>query len=305
MSFLPSPSRVLGVVGKVLIGAGIILLLFAAYQVWGTTLQEEHTQANLKASLEKTHSSDLRRALAEATALDKLPTGPAQVAPTTAAPSEGSPIGEIRIPEIGLSQVVVEGTNTDDLRKGPGHYTGTPLPGQAGNSAFAGHRTTYGHPFYSLDAVKKNDPIVLITNQGIFVYDTVRSQVVSPNDTAVLKNSFGSFLTLTTCNPRFSATTRLIVTAQLAHSQLFPNSGLPPGHTGKVHSNDLAGNSTGTVTDAVGWGFIWLVVGGFLLYFAKRFRQRRWWIYGGGLVVQLVLLYYFFTAVTPLLPASF
>ncbi len=122
---------------------------------------------------------------------------------------------------------MVEGTNTPDLRKGPGHYTGTPLPGQAGNAAIAGHRTTYGHPFYNLDSVKVGDPIVLTTLQGIFVYDTTKSFVVSPSDTTVVDNVIANQLTLTTCNPRFSASTRLVVQATLAHSQLFPNSGLP------------------------------------------------------------------------------
>jgi sortase A len=302
-SFFPSPVRVLAVVGKVLIGAGLILLLFAAYQVFGTTLQEEHTQAGLQVTLDK--NAEIRHALAEVTALDKLPKGPPVLAPTTAAPSEGSALGEIRIPRINLSQVVVEGTNTDDLRKGPGHYIGTPLPGQFGNSAIAGHRTTYGHPFYNLDSVKKGDPIVLVTDQGIFVYDAIRSEVVSPNDTAVISNKFGAFITLTTCNPRYSASTRLIVTGKLAHSQLFPNSGLPAGHAAKIQSNGLAGDSTGNATDSVGWGFLWIVVGGLILYFANRYRQWRWWIYSGGVIVELVLLYYFFTAVTPLLPASF
>jgi sortase A len=298
--------RWVGVAGKVLIGAGVILLLFAAYQVFGTTWQEEHTQSTLKTTLEQqSNSARIRQALAEVTALDKLPKSLQGPAPTTAAPPEGSVIGDIRIPRINVSQVMVEGTNTDDLRKGPGHYSGTPLPGQAGNAAVAGHRTTYGHPFYSLDAVKLGDPIVVVSDQGIFVYKAIHSQVVSPSDTAVLKNQFGIFLTLTTCNPRFSATTRLVVTAKLADSQLFPNSGLSTGHASKLQSNGLAGDSSGTATDALGWAFLWLVIGGFVLYFAGRFRSRRWWLYGGGAVVQLVVLYYFFTAVTPLLPASF
>ena len=111
--------------------------------------------------------------------------------------------------------------------QGPGHYTGTPLPGQVGNAAIAGHRTTYGHPFYNLDSVKVGDPIVLTTLQGIFVYDATKSVVVSPSDTTVLDNVIANQLTLTTCNPRFSASTRLVVQATLAHSQLFVNSGLP------------------------------------------------------------------------------
>jgi sortase A len=298
--------RVLGIIGKILIGAGVILLLFAAYQIWGTTLQEEHTQSGLRTTLEHgSNSAKLRHAIAEVNALDKLPTGPPKAAPTTAAPAEGNPIGDIWIPRIGVNQVVVEGTATPDLRKGPGHYVGTPLPGQFGNAALAGHRTTYGHPFYSLDSVKVGDPIVLFTLQGIFVYDAVKTQVVSPGDTSVIKNAFGDFLTLTTCNPRFSASTRLIVTGQLAHSQLFPNAGLPAGNAGKLQSNGLAGDSNGQVSDAWWWGFVFLALGAGVLYAASRFRTRRWWIYGGGTVIELVVLYVFFTAVTPLLPASF
>jgi sortase A len=298
--------RVVGIIGKVLIGAGIVLLLFTAYQIWGTSFQESHTQSTLRSTLEnETQNAQVKRALAEAAALDKLPTGPPVAASAIAAPAEGKPIGEIRIPVIGINQVVVEGTNTNDLRKGPGHYIGTPLPGEPGNASLAGHRTTYGHPFYNLNAVKVGDPIVLTTVQGIFVYDMVKSQVVAPNDNHVLDNAFGDYLTLTTCNPRFSASSRLIVTAQLAHSQLFPNSGLPPASAGKPQSDDLAGDNTGQLSQALFWGFVVLVVGSAVLYIAHRFRRRRWAIWGVGGVGVLVLLFFFFTAVTPLLPASY
>jgi sortase A len=298
--------RALGIAGRTLIGAGLILLLFVAYQIWGTSFQEEHTQSTLRSTLaQETNNQEIRHALAEETALDKLPTGPGKTAPTTAAPSEGNAVGVIRIPKIGINQVVVEGTNTNDLRKGPGHYIGTPLPGQFGNAAVAGHRTTYGHPFYNLDSVKPGDEIVVTTIQGIFVYDAIKQQVVSPSNTAVLKNAFGAYLTLTTCNPRFSASSRLVVTAKLAHSQLFPNSGLPPAHTSKLVSDDLAGSNQGQLADALLWGFLWLVAGGAVLWAANRFRQRRWAIYGVGTVGLLALLYVFFVSVSPLLPASF
>ena len=184
------------------------MLLFTAYQIWGTSVQEARTQSGLRTQLQQETNNDaIKRALAQESALDKLPTGPPVTAPTTSAPAEGQPIGDIRIPVIGLNQVVVEGTNTPDLRKGPGHYTGTPLPGQAGNAAIAGHRTTYGHPFYNLDSVKAGDPIVLTTLQGIFVYDTTKNFVVSPSDATVVDNVIANQLTLTTCNPRFSAST--------------------------------------------------------------------------------------------------
>jgi sortase A len=303
-----SPTRrVVDIVGKVLIGAGVLLLLFTAYQIWGTSYQESRTQSSLRSQLQReSNSAQITHALAEATALDKLPTGPPNTAPRTADPPEGEPIGDIRIPVIGLNQVVVEGTNTPDLRKGPGHYTGTPLPGQGGNAAIAGHRTTYGHPFYNLDSVKVGDPIVLTTLQGIFVYDATRSIVVSPSDTDVIKNVFANVLTLTTCNPRFSASTRLIVQGKLVHSQLFPNSGLK---TAALHadpkSENLAGNSNVQLTDALLWGLLAVALGVAVFYTAWRFRAQRWFIYGGGTVVGLVLLWFFFGAVSPLLPASF
>jgi sortase A len=299
--------RVVDIVGRVLIGAGIVLLLFTAYQIWGTSIQESHTQSGLRAQLQhETNSQQIRRALAEETALDELPTGPPRTVPRTQDPPEGEPIGDMRIPVIGINQVVVEGTNTPDLRKGPGHYMGTPLPGQGGNAAIAGHRTTYGHPFYNLDSVKVGDPIVLTTLQGVFVYDATRSLVVSPSDVDVIKNVFGAVLTLTTCNPRFSASTRLVVQAKLVHSQLFPNPGLPSGgpHT-HPESQSLAGDSSLELTDAILWGLATLAVGAGVFYAAFRFRRRRWMIYGAGAVGGVVLLWFFFGALSPLLPASF
>jgi sortase A len=302
--------RVVDIIGRVLIGLGILLLLFTAYQIWGTSVQEARTQSGLRTQLQaETNSDAVRRALAEESALDKLPTGPPQTAPTTTAPPEGNPIGDIRIPVIGINQVVVEGTNTPDLRKGPGHYIGTPLPGQTGNVAIAGHRTTYGHPFYNLDSVKIGDPIVLTTLQGIFVYDATKNFVVSPSDTQVVDNVIANQLTLTTCNPRFSASTRLVVQATLAHSQLFPNSGLPVAPAHKVHVNpksqSLAGNSNVSLADALFWGFVTALVITGIFFAAWRFRRQRWLIYGVGAVGTLVLLWFFFGAITPLLPASF
>jgi len=299
--------RVVDIFGRVLIGAGVVLLLFTAYQIWGTSIQESRTQAGLRTQLQQeTNSEQIRHALAEEAALNKLPTGPPESAPRTADPPEGDPIGYIRIPKIGINQVVVEGTNTPDLRKGPGHYIGTPLPGQGGNASIAGHRTTYGHPFYNLDSVKVGDPIVLTTLQGIFVYDTTKSLVVSPSNTDVIKNMFADMLTLTTCNPRFSASTRLVVQAKLAHSQLFPNSGL---RTKALHadpkSGDLAGSSNVELTDTLFWGFVTIAVGAGILVAAYRFRRQRWVIYGAGAAGMLVLLWFLFGAVSPLLPASF
>jgi sortase A len=302
--------RALGVIGRILIGAGVVILLFAAYQVWGTSLQEAHTQTTLRHTLvHEAKSNQLERALSQAAAQDKLPTGPPVAAPTTQPPAEGQPVGDIRIPKIGINQILVEGTNTQDLRKGPGHYIGTPLPGQVGNAAIAGHRTTYGHPFYNLDGVAVGDPIVVTTVQGVFVYDMVRSEVVAPDENSVLKNTADNILTLTTCNPRFSASSRLVVVAKLAHSKLFSGVAAakpkaPVSTKTKPASGALGGTSDGQKLTAVLWGVVVLGVGALVLLLAHVYRRRRWLIWGVGTVAVLVLLYFFFAAITPLLPAS-
>jgi sortase A len=300
--------RAADLTGRILIGAGIILLLFTAYQIWGTSIQESHAQNQLRKQLtSEAHHKAVVHALDSASAQNTVPTGPPVTAPHTEAPPEGSPVGEIRIPVIGLNQVLVEGTGTNDLRQGPGHYVNTPLPGQGGNAAIAGHRTTYGHPFYNLDGVKPGDPIVVTTLQGVFVYDAFKQVVVSPSDTTVIDNVFANYLTLTTCNPRFSASSRLVVVAKLAHSELFKDSGLrtvtTPHHA--PQAENLAGDSGVSVGTAFVWGFFAVLVGGLVLYLGHRFRRYRWPVWVVGTLGVLVLLYAFFGAVSPLLPASF
>ena len=300
--------RAADLTGRILIGAGVILLLFTAYQIWGTSLQESHSQNQLRNQLKsETHQAAVVHGLDAAGAPNTMPSGPPVTAPRTGAPPEGSPVGEIRIPAIGLNQVLVEGTGTADLRQGPGHYVNTPLPGQGGNAAIAGHRTTYGHPFYNLDGVKPGDPIVVTTLQGVFVYDTFKQVVVSPNDTTVVDNVFANYLTLTTCNPRFSASSRLVVVAKLAHSELFEKSGLrsasTPPHA--PQAENLAGDSSVSVSNAVVWGSFVVLVGGLVIYLGRRYRRSRWPVWVVGTLGVLVLLYAFFGAVSPLLPASF
>ena len=121
----------------------------------------------------------------------------------------------LQIPAIGLSQFVVEGTGTDDLAKGPGHYSGTAAPGQAGNVAIAGHRTTHGAPFYNISALKPGDTIYLtdLAAQRLTYIVAFPPYPVDPSNVSVL-NYFGdNRLTLTSCNPPYSAAQRLIVVA--------------------------------------------------------------------------------------------
>jgi sortase A len=209
-------------VALTLVTVGLLLLSFVAYQLWGTALYEHHAQDQLR--------QELQRKLGPTSTTTSSPPSPAsttttvpadQVAPNTPAPSVGTPIGLLTIPRIGMSgAAIVEGTDENQLQQGPGHYLGTPMPGQAGNAAIAGHRTTYGAPFYNLNELQPGDPIMIQTAQGNFTYTVETSHVVSPSNTAVLDASTGPQLTLTTCNPRYSAATRLVVVASLTDSAL-------------------------------------------------------------------------------------
>src|SRR5207247_10810123 len=127
---------------------------------------------------------------------------------------EGDAVAIIEIPKINVSKAVVQGVGTEDLKKGPGHYPSTPMPGEKGNAAIAGHRTTYGHPFYDLDALKPGDDILVSTREGKFDYKVDHSINVDPHDIAVLNDTGDNLLTLTTCTPRFSAAQRLIVVSK-------------------------------------------------------------------------------------------
>lgn len=122
----------------------------------------------------------------------------------------------IRIPAIGLNQAVVEGVDREQLRLGPGHYPGTPVPGFLGNSVISGHRTTYTRPFFDLDLLEPGDSILLDTPLGLVTYRVRSSYTVDPSDMSPLAATDTAVLTLTTCNPKGSAVERLIVVADLA-----------------------------------------------------------------------------------------
>jgi sortase A len=324
---------------------GSLLLAFVAYQLWGTALYEHQAQDRLRIQL----SGHLHRSpvAGEATSTSSgsrdTPTvgavSPARSAATAAtaataaagarAPAEGGPEGLLSIPRLGMNAAVfVEGVAESDLQEGPGHYPSTALPGQPGNVGIAGHRTTYGAPFYNLDQLQPGDPITVQVPQGTFTYDVVRASVVQPTNTSVLAPASLPVLTLTTCNPRYSASTRLVVTALLQQAKGVPPSTPDPSvaavaavtassdrpATGGRHSAhqrpiSLAGGSAssrGSVGDAVLFGELTL-----LLFFGVRILWRlvrnraRWGILTLGTPAVAVLLFVFFQHVSLALPASF
>jgi sortase A len=109
---------------------------------------------------------------------------------------------------------VVEGTDLDSLRKGPGHYPETPLPGEPGTTAIAGHRTTYGAPFRRIDQLKGGQRIIIDMPDGRFVYRVEGTKIVDDQDLSVLKPAGYRRLMLSACHPLYSAAERIIVYAR-------------------------------------------------------------------------------------------
>ena len=127
----------------------------------------------------------------------------------------GDPIGRIRIGRIGLKMVVVQGTDHETLKKGPGHYSTSGLPGEGHLIYVAGHRTTYLAPFAEIDKIRRGDYIRFELPYGTFTYRATRHYVVAASAVGVLKDHGSELLRLQACHPRFFATHRYLVDAKL------------------------------------------------------------------------------------------
>ena len=142
----------------------------------------------------------------------------------------GQGLTRLRIPKLGIDVMVVQGTTTAALEAGAGHYPNTPLPGEAGNVAIAGHRTTYGRPFNRLDELGPSDVVILDTPVGEDVYRAVppfdghgNPFVVGPDDFSVVSQDRpGHWLTLTTCHPKGSDLHRLVLRLRLVKRHPVP-----------------------------------------------------------------------------------
>ena len=126
----------------------------------------------------------------------------------------GDPVGRVRIPRLGVSMVVVEGTDTESLKKGPGHYAGSFLPGQGELIYVAGHRTTYSAPFARIDSLRPGDTVVFQVPYGTFEYRVTRHRIVDATDVGVLRSRHREEIALQACHPRFFASQRYIVYAK-------------------------------------------------------------------------------------------
>ncbi len=316
--------RMLNRTGKFLVGLGILTGLFIPYELVYTNHLESVTQAGARKEIVNVLPKTIPNIYTT-----KLPVGPAVPVPSQPQPSVNSWIGLLQIPKIDLSMTIVQGTDTPELRLGPGHYVNTATLGSVGNAAIAGHRTTWGRPFRYLDHLVVNDPIIVTTTQGRFLYRVINKEVVAPSDLSVLNPSSTPILTLTTCNPPYSAVTRLVIVARLVAVDL-PQS-VPTGHgvpainpiTGKpVHKNNETTTTTAPVllptaqhvTTNTSWGSTWgvaLLFGcfiWFLWWVLIRLKGGPWWsalAMVGIAVVTIPLLLIFYGAVTSILPAGY
>lgn len=204
-------------VGRVLIAVGALMLLFVAYQLWGTDFIAERNQRKLEAQIEQSWDKSATEPSPPPPAGPALEPAGVAIGPPQAPPKLelGSGVASIEIPAIDLRSVVVEGVSVEALKRGPGHLPSSAYPGQKGNVVISGHRSTYGAPFSQLDKVTLGDSIRVRTAKGSWAYRVVEKKIVAPDQVSVIAPTAQARLTLTTCHPRYSARQRLIVIGEL------------------------------------------------------------------------------------------
>lgn len=319
---------VVGWIGRSLITLGLLILMFVAYQLWGTGIYEAQAQSDLQSQFNKTVQHANATSTSSTSSVTSVPATP-NVSTTTVAPPptppSGGAVAHIVIPKIGADDFVVEGVGRSDLRKGPGHYPQTPMPGQVGNASIAGHRTTYGAPFNRLAELAVGDKIEITTLTGAtYQYSVTEQLIVKPTDTYVLlptpnpdfdpQHAAGPgnwkdlpTLTLTTCNPEYSAAQRLVIKASLDQAKT-PDAPTPIPPPAKATTQKLTVD-TGTegATEGVGPTILWLIIvaiAGALWFLAFR-RWRHWYTWFLGAVPFLVLLFFLYTHIEQLLPTNY
>lgn len=336
-------SKVLGGLGRALMAAGVLVLLFIVYQLWGTNIHTARAQDSLGKEFEQIlaragideapDAADIEIPEPTETSepsdpahVDVVEAGP--VADDVDLPSYGDPMARIQIPSIGVDNIVVSGSDLQQLKRGPAHHADSPLPGQAGNVAMAGHRTTYGAPFHNFDQVEVGDHIVTTTVQGDFVYEVNDVFIVKPHQVEILDDMDDNRITLIACHPKYSLRERIIVTGILLGQ---PAPQIEGQEEARVTESELIGEDLDEpATDidgaisasdqpkgpAIMWALVcaavwlgtWLVSVALRRRVGQRRRRRGLLIYSPyliGVPIFLVTLYAFFENFALLLPSSY
>ena len=319
-------------IGRSMITVGVLLLLFVAYQLWGTGIRTAQAQDDLESRfterLEAIDSPVVTTSSTTSTTLDPAVTTTSRLPATTAPPlapealpARGEVAGRIVIPRIGVDWFFVEGVSVANLKDGPGHYPESPFPGQTGNAAIAGHRTTYGAPFGDVDQLQPGDEIQVTTLQGEFTYLVRATEIVRPHQIEVLAPDHWDFdgdgapepnvLTLTACHPKYSARERIIIGAELVGdpAPLTPRvehgpEGAAPEAPTSFEEDNLSGDRA-SARPAVLWALLCASIWFLAWAIGKARRRLKWPAYLVLVGPFLVALFFFFEDVSRLLPANY
>lgn len=227
------------ILGWTLIWGGVFIFGYLGWQLFGTDFVNAGVQARAQDELVETFEtqSDLPDAEtvdpAEYLGEDQLESPDPVEFFSEDLPETGEAFAFLRIDKIGLDEVIFEGVDPRTLKSGPGHMESSPLPGQPGNAVLSGHRTTYGRPFFDFDLLEIGDEIEVESAIGVHIYVVREIEVVQPTDVWVTNNRAGAWLTMTTCEPKFSARQRLVVWAEMVSG--------PNMEFAKLHKERFAG----------------------------------------------------------------
>jgi sortase A len=190
-------------IGMIFIIIGAAILISALLMRYEANKEQKMMIQDFKESIQKTDENLVANENVDVT--DEKPSD-----------NQTGTIGIISIPKIDVNVALSEGIDTDILKYAVGHFTETPMPGEQGNSCFAGHRSyTYNQYFNRLGELEVGDIIVVTTKDGEFEYEVYESKVVEPEEISVLDNTKGEEITLVTCTPIRVATHRLIVKGKM------------------------------------------------------------------------------------------
>lgn len=309
--------RTLGGLGRSLVTTGTLILLFVAYQLWGTGYFTQQQQDDLKAQLKQQFaaSATSTSTVAPTTTTKSGPIQPPKSSPIVTGDkipqfNEGDPIGLIRLPW--GDYAVVEGTSRNDLKKGPGHYPATVFPGQLGNAAIAGHRTTYLHPFFDLDTLHKGSEFKVDMLWGSYTYRvTEEPYAVRPSDVGVVatRNVNKATLTLTACHPKYSARQRLVIQSELVIDKSEkPKAYVKPKPAKVTTSADESaeraaeaaalqeglGGDEASKGPALMWGVLVFLVGMVWWWVYRHWRHPLTWFAGLVPFIPVLIGFYFY-----------
>ena len=207
------------ILGTVMIAAGVLMLAWAI-TVW--QWQDPFTavlHSRDQRSLERTFERELQKHDRPQVPAAVSPAVVRESLPSTAvrwrkAAKQGDAIARLRIPRLGVTEIVVNGTDANSLKRGPGRYLGTAMPGEGQLVYIAGHRTTYGAPFAHITRLRKGDRVFVELPYGTFEYAITRHRIVAATELSVLKSRGSEVLALQACHPRFFASQRYIAYAK-------------------------------------------------------------------------------------------